>query len=626
MLRPEIKKQKKIKGKIINQKTKFRNKKESILAKANTSIKSPHKERIDLIGDRTTTFLYNMQKRQKLNSLKEKSHKVSVYMNKLGEQFKTFNKNLNSESNPLMISNLTNISFRRSIFIRHQLKNIDKMNKEFDHEYNDPLNLNSDNRYKYNNLELKKRNDEYEKRIKKEKKIRDDNFKIESMKIFNILFKKGKGGRSFSDFKKNKKLNELKSNIDYVCGVEVKGQSRNNQNDSSKIPHYNIQMKSPSFIREKSKNASFTPSVKYNKSKVYFCKKYELSQEKIDKSKKIYEKIYSTIQTSPNKKIKYKIKGRNFILKTEQDKINKNNSSGYIISPIKKFNHQNNSANKENKKKINNFDKYKMHNNLPEIKRKEYEQYENNVFNTLNARKNTFITFSPKLRHQPYDPNLVLPKKNNTSAKELNNRCKTANNISHFKYDINENKNKSISNKKKFFPILKNLLDDNYNLKSDLKLGFNIITNMINDFKVGPKKKIQQNEINIEKLRKDLKLNNLGNVIDEIDVVMNNVKKMEKLVKKSDIYLLRRVAKTVIREDKLANKNLIFDNNTINAKLKKIYDRRKKKNERDENEDVNLDRQERIEMIKLFKNDGPDFFNEEYLSNLIKRYKTMKIK
>lgn len=144
--------------------------------------------------------------------------------------------------------------------------------------------------------------------------------------------------------------------------------------------------------------------------------------------------------------------------------------------------------------------------------------------------------------------------------------------------------------------------------------------------KLAQKKKIQQNEINIEKLRKNLKLNNLGNVIDEIDVVMNNVKKMEKLVKKSDIYLLRRVAKTVIREDKLANKNLIFDNNTINAKLKKIYDRRKKKNERDENEDVNLDRQERIEMIKLFKNDGPDFFNEEYLSNLIKRYKTMKIK
>ena len=149
---------------------------------------------------------------------------------------------------------------------------------------------------------------------------------------------------------------------------------------------------------------------------------------------------------------------------------------------------------------------------------------------------------------------------------------------------------------------------------------------MINDFKKNPKKRIPKHELNIEKLRKDLKLYNINNVIDEIDVVMNNVKKMEKLVKKKDIFFLRKVAKTVLREDKLANKNLVFDNNNINAKLKKIYERRNKVKNEDEMEGINLDRQEKIEMIKLFKNDGPDFFNEEYLSKKIKRYKTMKIK
>ena len=35
---------------------------------------------------------------------------------------------------------------------------------------------------------------------------------------------------------------------------------------------------------------------------------------------------------------------------------------------------------------------------------------------------------------------------------------------------------------------------------------------------------------------------------------------------------------------------------------------------------------EKIQIIKLFKNDNPDFFNMKHLSNLIKRYKTMKIK
>ena len=74
---------------------------------------------------------------------------------------------------------------------------------------------------------------------------------------------------------------------------------------------------------------------------------------------------------------------------------------------------------------------------------------------------------------------------------------------------------------------------------------------------------------------------------------------------------MRNIAKTVLREDKLANKNLLFDNNSLNAKLKKIYERKNKNNNQDE-DDVNLDQQERIEMIRLFKNDGPDFFNEDY--------------
>ena len=149
---------------------------------------------------------------------------------------------------------------------------------------------------------------------------------------------------------------------------------------------------------------------------------------------------------------------------------------------------------------------------------------------------------------------------------------------------------------------------------------------MINDFKKNQKKKDDKNELDIEKLRKDLKLNNINNVIDEIDVVMNNVRKMEKLVKKKDIYLLRNVAKTVLREDILANKNLLFDNNSLNIKLRKIYERKNKNTNIDEDVEENTERQQKIEMIKLFKNDGPDFCNENYLSNLIKRYKTLKVK
>jgi hypothetical protein len=148
---------------------------------------------------------------------------------------------------------------------------------------------------------------------------------------------------------------------------------------------------------------------------------------------------------------------------------------------------------------------------------------------------------------------------------------------------------------------------------------------MINDYKKCQRKRIPKNEVDIEKIRKELKLNNSNNnIIDEIDIVMNNVKKMEKLIKKKDVYFLRKVAKTVLREDMLTNKNILFDN-SLNAKLKRLGDRKKKGINQEEKE-VNLNQQERVEMIRLFKNDKPDFFNEEYLSNLIKRYKSLKIK
>ena len=598
------------------------NNKQLILNKVNTAFKRSIKEKIDMIGSRNSTFLYNNKKRQRLNSLKDKTHKVSIDMKSFGESFKTININLNSESNPLMISNLANISFRKCLQIRKKLRNIDKMNKEFDKEYSNTLNLNKE--YKYNDIDIKEVDEEYEQRIKKEKNIRDANFKVESMKILNILFKKNDEELSFSDYKKNKKLNELKSNIDYICGVETRGQNGNNKNELNKIPHYSKQVKNPSFIREKTKNESFTPSVKYNKSKVYYSKKYELSQEKIDRNKKIFQKINKTVHTSPNKKIKYKIKGINVNIKTEKE----NKTPKYnIISPIKNNNEEiiykdktENSFfgdNYINFKKNNNINNDKIFNKLPEIKLKQKKQ---NVFRTMP----NLVTFSPKQKNSSYKQNLIFQKKYNSLKKDNNYRCKTANNISHSKININE-KSINLSNKKKFFPLLKILLKDNYKLKRDLKLGFNIISNMINDFKTYPKKKALKKEINLTKFRIDLKLYNLCDIINEIDVVMNNVKKMEKYVNKKNIHFLRKVAKTVIREDILANKDLIFNNNNINAKLKKIYERKNKTNNQNEIY-VNLDEKERIEMIKLFKNDGSDYYNEEYLSNLIKRYKTLKIK
>ena len=219
---------------------------------------------------------------------------------------------------------------------------------------------------------------------------------------------------------------------------------------------------------------------------------------------------------------------------------------------------------------------------------------------------------------------------NESYKKESKKRCNTAYNYKNSKKDISESFNNSRSQKKKIYPLLTNLLDENNKLREDIKLGFNIITNMINDFKRKKKPKVVNTDLDIEKLRKDLKLNDMGQYVDEVDVIMNNVKKMERIIKKKDVNLLRQVAKTVIREDILANKNMVYENNPLTTRLTKIYERRSKienvnKND-DDDDEVNEDKKEKIEMLRLFKKDKPDFFNEEYLANLIKRYKSLKVK
>ena len=649
MLAPisEFEAKKTTKIKIVNQKMKSRNIKEENIKRSNTLSKHNHKERMSLVGTKNQEFLYNLEKKQKLNSLKEKSNKVSSFMNKLGQSIKTFNISLNSNTNSLMVANLTNISFKRSISIKHKLKNLERMNDQFDREYS-KFNINLNLAKNYNNKSNEK-SKEYEKRIKKENLQRKANFKAESIKILNILYKKFGEEKSIYSYKQNKKLNELKSSIDYVCGTDSREKKKNNKNNPSKVSHYSNAVKSPSFIREKSKNASFTPSVKYNKSNVYYNKKYELVQEIMEKDKKYIEKVYNTIQASPKKKtnLKFKMKLRNPVCQTEY---NKSNSPNKLISesPIK--------ITKPSKiyksKLINssfNFYKDNRNNKLPEIHRKDkINLFNEKLFKTMdNKKKRKFVKFSSKPRYisldQKMDKNSQKSENNDSNSnndsninfnepykKESKTRCNTAYNLKKSKNDISDSFNNSRSQRKKIYPLLTNLLDENNKLREDIKLGFNIITNMINDFKRKKKPKIVNSELNIEKLRKDLKLNDMGQFVDEVDVVMNNVKKMEGIIKKKDVNLLRQVAKTVIREDMLANKNMVYENNPLTSRLKKIYERRSKienvnKND-DDDEEVNQDKKEKIEMIRLFKNDRPDFFNEEYLSNLIKRYKSLKVK
>lgn len=512
-------------------------------------------------------LIYEIFKERKLNELKNKAHRLSVIMDSIGDSLNTKKRNSKNVQDDLLTQNLTKINFRKSLLIQKKLKDLDKLNEEFDKEF---INQKYDEKDNKDNNYDSSSEDEFSNNNGNQKDINLD-FNSEQNRILKILFRKNKNNenRPFSDYKRNKKLNDLKSNIEYVCGIkltEENDENRKTENELTKNSHYFIPKRNPCFVRDKLKNDSFTPSMKYDKSKIFAKKKYGKSQIKNDKNRQ-----YPTLQ-SYFSKIKYSYRNKLFLNKKE-------------ISPIKK-----------SKIKSKNDEENNELENLPDLKN---EDFNDTKYKTLDSTKNFC-----KLRLNKISQNT---KRNN--SKIYIKKLKTENNI---------------SDRKKISFLLTNLLKETYTLNNDLKFVLNIITSHLKDYKnTNPKKESKKNDLNISQLRKDLNLIKMKPIIRESDIIIKNEKKIEKIIRKEDAVFLKRVVNTVLQEDRLVNKNFVYNSNSLSSKLKKILERKIK----DRNIIENIEpEEEKKQIFKLFKNDQPNFFNINHLSNLIKRYKTMKIK
>ena len=512
-------------------------------------------------------LIYEIFKERKLNELKNKAHRLSVIMDSIGDSLNTKKRNSKNVQDDLLTQNLTKINFRKSLLIQKKLKDLDKLNEEFDKEF---INQKYDEKDNKDNNYDSSSEDEFSNNNGNQKDINLD-FNSEQNRILKILFRKNKNNenRPFSDYKRNKKLNDLKSNIEYVCGIkltEENDENRKTENELTKNSHYFIPKRNRCFVRDKLKNDSFTPSMKYDKSKIFAKKKYGKSQIKNDKNRQ-----YPTLQ-SYFSKIKYSYRNKLFLNKKE-------------ISPIKKskIKSKNDGGNNELE-------------NLPDLKN---EDFNDTKYKTLDSTKNFC-----KLRLNKISQNT---KRNN--SKIYIKKLKTENNI---------------SDRKKISFLLTNLLKETYTLNNDLKFVLNIITSHLKDYKnTNPKKESKKNDLNIAQLRKDLNLIKMKPIIRESDIIIKNEKKIEKIIRKEDAVFLKRVVNTVLQEDRLVNKNFVYNSNSLSSKLKKILERKIK----DRNIIENIEpEEEKKQIFKLFKNDQPNFFNINHLSNLIKRYKTMKIK
>ena len=451
-----------------NYKIKLKEKKHNSRNKLNSLLSSTSNKQIIL----------ETLKLQKLNELKNKTRRVSQIMDAIGESFKIKNKNLKMIKADLISQNLTKINYRRSLLISKKLKDLDKLNEEFDEEF---INRKYEHReYKGNNYDSSS-DDFYDNSISQHNDNNNElDFTSEQRRIFKILFIKNEenDNKPFSDYKKNKQLKELKSNIEYVCGIKLDEENSNNKTQAktkseNKESHYFIPKRSPCFIREKNKNDSFTPSLKYDKSKIFFERNYDKSKSKEDKSKQyINYNLQNYISNNLHRK-------KNFFM-------DKNDIS---IIPIKKR-----KISETNKFEINEQEK------LPIINREENDENKNKTLNIPNT--------PTKLRINNFSYN---NKRNN--SKIFIKNLKTENNIT---------EQKNISS------ILKNLLKDSYTLNSDMKFGLNIISSHLDIYKKKSKKKQEENEIDIAKIRKELNLNLVNPIIRESDILVKNEKKMEK--------------------------------------------------------------------------------------------------
>ena len=107
---------------------------------------------------------------------------------------------------------------------------------------------------------------------------------------------------------------------------------------------------------------------------------------------------------------------------------------------------------------------------------------------------------------------------------------------------------------------------------------------------------LDEPKIDLDKLRKRLKLkdsNGIYGKIDEIGIIENNIKKMEKHITKKQINMIKSVARKIIKEDLLLNKRLVYnvglENRTNRQKYLELYNiltnarHRKRKIEQDYN-------------------------------------------
>ena len=335
------------------------------------------------------------------------------------------------------------------------------------------------------------------------------------------------------NFKQKEKLKKLKY---FIFNFERKQKTIGNNNKEM----INLENgKKINFNREIDIN-KYIPCINYNKDNLYFNKKYELILEKLD------------------------TKGIN-------QKSQKLNSS-----EIKKYRLEHKKVNSKPNKLLN--ETPITENNINDIKMK---------FISKNNLNNTFIKDNLEIltnRNNPYKRNYSSKNTNKTYITEplieYKERCESSNKSSSYKlknsiYNISKLLKNEYS--KALIPLTQRVITESNIIKDEItkERQFEKLYDYFGE-EVMKKRKIKNKKkpIDLNKVRKEINLYNTNSYLNESNVILKGVKRIEKLLtSKKEKNIVRKVAQKVINEDILVNNYFDFDH-TYSIRMQRLAERK----------------------------------------------------
>ena len=600
-------------------KTKF-SKKNLLKSRPKTSQKSKNKLNTGLNFDNEKNT-----RKYHLNQITDRSRFNQNYIQKLGNSFKNYTINLRNEE---IANNLSRISTNRSLTLAKSIRKIEKMNEDFDFKYYDSYNLNF---YKNQNNSPKKEklwklknnnqlteineillndNDENE-TILEENNNNNNDLKsglLKDEKELNIkqLIRKNqkKLSKELIQQKKLKDLQTLLKFIDKQDEVPTLNNKKKNHRMQPVILTYS-NTKTFSNSRENKINTIYQPSISYNKNNLFFEKKYSLIIDKLKHNSKENNTIDINKEVcSPQK--------------NDLKELNKSSSSHSIKTiSMKSIGTLSNKNSLYSNKNIQKNNKNK------------------------NVNKNYFRDNTKSTNCISNTNKLLKPKTKNSSKKNKRNDKNSRNNSTHSNFNTIDNniynsdpirvkksdslkKNKIIT-KKQIVPLVNKLLTEGDEIENEIKIKVKSL-NGLNASDITAYNKRHKNRLNVEKIRKKYNLDDVNPVINEENILIKNAKIVGKTLNNHQKAFLLTVAKTVVREDMLANKFVNCDHSLM-FKLNFLNERRKNRFKfvlEKDNQNIKKKKSEIEKLFKVMKHNLPNFCDLNSLQSAIYKYRTLR--